>query len=175
VTDVIRVIPVVPTVSVTVEENRVSVSAVGAQGPPGAGFSGTVQARRFVRGNDAGTTLISDDVHYRRGVADEAVNALRAVRPVAGERLAAALATDLAQTAACLGLAITAASAAGETLEYQVSGELSDLSWAWTPGAALYLSDAGLLSETPGIHVRRLAIALAPTKILVELGPAIGR
>lgn len=76
----------------------------------------------------------------------------------------ARLATSAARTDGIWQSAATAADAQGYG---QVDGIMSDDSWAWTPGEAIYASAAGVLTQTPPENGVPVAVALTATSLLI--------
>lgn len=64
--------------------------------------------------------------------------------------------------------------AQGEVIVY---GTLDEPSWSWTPGAPIYLSASGVLTQTapspPDLFLAQLGVATGPTTIFVDRQPSI--
>lgn len=166
---------------VTVEEEAIQVviASVGEQGPPGTGAG-------VLPGGDADEVLTKidsveqnaewrtpDGRAWKSSIADNTISALKVVRRTA-TGVDVSLANDFDQLKAAVGVAYTAA-ASGNSLIYQMYGEITDGSWFWTVGAKIFVTDSGDLSETYGTHLRSVGIALNATTILLDFGPAIRR
>lgn len=159
---VLRVIPgskrlvrltATPAPVLRVSPNASRVLRIAAQGPQGP------QGPQGIPGPPGAAVI--------QGVAAETISALQIVFfDASGARVASA--ADFAEVIGAVGIATTSATV-GNTFNYQVAGELSDSSWAWTPSTPLYLSDSGVLSPTPGTHVRNIAVAISPTAIVINL------
>jgi hypothetical protein len=55
-------------------------------------------------------------------------------------------------------------------------GPLTELSWAWLPGLAVYAGDAGLLTQSEPVGaVKRIGTAITATQIAVAIQPTIYR
>jgi hypothetical protein len=69
----------------------------------------------------------------------------------------------------------TGATALGDVATYISAGLMEESSWNWTPGQPVFLGAAGVLTQTPLTSgpVRRIAWAVAPTKINVDFLPPI--
>ncbi len=69
----------------------------------------------------------------------------------------------------------TAAGAVGTLVPYVAAGPLSEPSWAWTPGLPLFVTGAGVLTQTaPSSGVaRRVAWAVSATLINIDPFPTI--
>lgn len=68
----------------------------------------------------------------------------------------------------------TGAVAAGSGVTIRTAGEMTEPSWSWTPGARLFLSGAGFLSEVPPAtgFVQQIAHAVTATKIIIRIHPS---
>lgn len=82
--------------------------------------------------------------------------------------------TDPAHADAALGLTLGAA-VAGTQVTIQVSGEVIESSWDWTPGLPLFVAVDGLLSHAAPASgwTQMIAVALSPTKILLTPRQAV--
>ena len=129
-----------PTIQVTHDEVAVEVQYAGATGPRGPGGASTLTLT-------AAQALGGHRLVYSSapGACDYATNA------VFGQRFA------------LLGLTLGAA-ASGASVEVLSYGPITEGSWSWTPGGALYLGTNGLLTQTPPV---------APATFLVVVGYAI--
>lgn len=99
-----------------------------------------------------------------------------AAEPLGGNRVvtASGFHADSLEARFVLGIT-TAAIAQGAQGAVRRSGVMVELSWSWTPGAPLFIGPAGILTETPPSDgpVRRLAVALTATSILIDFQPII--
>lgn len=68
----------------------------------------------------------------------------------------------------------TGAAAPGAPVEIQRAGEMIEATWSWTPGP-VFAGALGVLTQTPpiGAWLRQVAVAVAPTRILIDLRPSI--
>lgn len=107
-------------------------------------------------------------------VFDSAASSGGVVRVSGSGRVDLAIANATDADALAVGLAVESVNA-GQTGHYVNSGTVSNPSWNWTPGAALYLSPsvAGGMTETfpntDGDHVVICGTALSPTEIAVGI------
>lgn len=68
----------------------------------------------------------------------------------------------------------TAATVVGQKVSIKSIGFMSEPSWTWTPGQPLFVTGAGVLTQTPPTGtVRRIAWAISATEINVDLFPTI--
>lgn len=77
--------------------------------------------------------------------------------------------------AAVMGITLGAA-AAGGAVAAAITGQLEHLGWAFTPGVPVLLGRAGALTQAlpPGAAFTKvLALAVTPTRISLDFGPAI--
>lgn len=125
----------------------VEVAEQGPPGPPGPPGSGGAQTLSF----PAAQTLSG----HRMAVATPA-GAVYADPATSGH------------ADALLGLTIGAV-VQGDTATILAAGEITEPSWAWTPGLPLYVIANGLLSHTPPASgwVQLAAVALTATRILL--------
>lgn len=137
-------------VSTRVERPSVQVSdgnqgPAGIQGPPGPA---------------GGTTAAT--------IAGEALGGHRAIYISAGEARYATAADDSAAVVAGI---TTGAAGVGDAVEYQLSGELTEPSWNWTPELPVFLGLNGQLTQTPPTAgaIVELGIALTPQTIIVRV------
>lgn len=74
------------------------------------------------------------------------------------------------------GIAVTSASA-GEIVNIKPEGPLTDLGWDWIPGRSIYCGLGGDMTQTPPTtgFLQQVARAVSPTKIVVDIDPAIIR
>lgn len=101
---------------------------------------------------------------------------LTAAQALSGHRMVVATAsgavyadpTDPDHADALVGLT-TGAALMGDPASVLAAGELTEPSWAWTPGLPLYVTALGLLSHTPppAGWVQMAALALTPTRVLL--------
>lgn len=82
--------------------------------------------------------------------------------------------TDLTHAEAVVGVSAQAVAAGGEVM-VQRAGVMSESGWSWTPGAAVYLGEEGLLRQTPPPEgfLMVIGIAASATSILIDIQPAI--
>lgn len=66
----------------------------------------------------------------------------------------------------------TNAAANGDEVIVRTNGEITEPSWNWIPGP-VFASNNGILTQTPpsGAWIRQVGVAVAPTKIVVDLRP----
>jgi len=81
--------------------------------------------------------------------------------------------TTLSHAGLPIGLT-TAATEAGAVSSMQVAGEVTEVSWAWTPGQELFLGENGMLTSYANLPAgcafdRRVAIARTATIIVLEI------
>jgi hypothetical protein len=64
----------------------------------------------------------------------------------------------------------THAALEGAAVSIQIAGEMVEESWAWTPGAAIYLADSGVLTQlVPAAYaILRIGTATSATSILID-------
>lgn len=109
--------------------------------------------------------------------AGENISALRVVRFEAGTENGVVLARPPeAESLAPVGVSAQAAGAGDEIVIVTDGGELSDPSWAWTPGAPVLLAELGTLTQTasPSLpFVLVIGVAIATDTIVVRIEPAI--
>ncbi len=69
----------------------------------------------------------------------------------------------------------TAAGAAGSVVDVVVKGPMVEPSWNWTPGQPVFIGALGVLTQNPSTTglIRRIAWAVSPTQINVDLMPPI--
>lgn len=177
-TDIITIEEEVINVTVVEEPIIVTIASVGEQGPPGTGA--------LPSGGDADEVVtkidsveqnaewrVPDGRSWESATADLGISALKVVRRTA-TGVAIALASDFDQLKAAVGIAKTAA-IVGNSLTYQMFGEMTDGSWSWTAGDVLFVDDSGDISATPGTHLRPIGVAVSATTILIDIGLAIRR
>lgn len=70
-----------------------------------------------------------------------------------------------------VGISINSAGIGG-TVQVQTAGEITEPSWNWSPGP-VFAGDGGVLTQTPqpGAWIRQVGVAVAPTKVFVDLRP----
>jgi hypothetical protein len=63
----------------------------------------------------------------------------------------------------------------GVPIDIQVSGELTDGGWSWTPGGKLFAGTNGALTQTAPTtgYVRCVGHAATATKIVIDIGEAV--
>jgi hypothetical protein len=73
-----------------------------------------------------------------------------------------------------VGLATTSA-VLDDTIEVQSTGKMTNAGWSWTPGAKLYYTSSGTLTETvPSTgFIQQVAVAETATTITINLGLCI--
>lgn len=66
----------------------------------------------------------------------------------------------------------TNAAVDGDEVIVRTNGEITEPSWNWTPGP-IFAGNGGVLTQTPpvGAWIRQVGVAVAPTKIVVDLRP----
>lgn len=102
--------------------------------------------------------------------------------PISGHMVVAATAAGVipadsgnaALAGSVIGIATQSASA-GAVLDVASAGQMTELSWAWTPGQPLYAGPTGVLTQTPPTSgfVQSVAVAETATTILVALGDPV--
>jgi hypothetical protein len=121
----------------------------GGDGPPGqAGASYLQYPAAVALSGHRGVYIAADGVRYASNDAENA-------RALAGVTLGAAN--------------------AGESVQVQTSGEISEPSWTWIVEQPVYLGLNGALTQVPpssGVQVV-VGLAVAPTKLLVRIGDAL--
>lgn len=120
----------------------------GPAGPPGRDGGGALQARAGV-----------------------ALSGHRVVRAGPAETLLYASCLTPGDAIAVLG--VTAGAAEADALATVVaSGDMTEPSWAWSPGKPVWLGPAGaLVQPQPAAgDLRQIGIAITPTRIAVALG-----
>ncbi|WP_416406541.1 DUF2190 family protein [Paracidovorax citrulli] len=103
-------------------------------------------------------------------VAGSTLSALVAVWEDAAGRVHALDQDDEDHVFSLLGVTLTAADA-GQPIDVQRSGAITDSAWSWTPGQRVYLGLGGALTGTPpaaGFDVL-IGTALSPTRLLLNL------
>lgn len=128
----------------------------------------------FVSGNLGNVRKIKGDVsmggasYVQTVTATEAIGGNRAVTAAGLYPVEATLDLILGVT---LGAAVS-----GALVEYVGSGPMTETGWAWTPGAPIYAGPLGVLTQIEPLGTfRRIATAVSPTKITVDLQPTIHR
>ena len=108
------------------------------------------------------------ELTQEEAIASEAISALQPIYFDSSGQWRVAHANVEAEADAAFAIALTAATT-GNTLTGVTMGEMEDSSWSWTPGKRIYLTDAGGLSHIASTSiVKEMALAITPTKILVE-------
>jgi len=100
-----------------------------------------------------------------------AIGGGRVVRYVDGEHVAIASADSLGDLEWMAGVTLNAVSAAEQEIQLRRLGEIADSGWTWTPGAPIYLSTNGVLTQTYSsswAFVLVVGTALSPTSIVVD-------
>ena|SRR5688572_6636954 len=115
-----------------------------------------------------------DDALVFTAIADEAVSGRRVVTTNDLGELIYADNTILDHLERPLFLT-TGAISAGASGEVLISGRVTEIGWAWTPGEAIYLSTNGQLTQTPPTapaeFLREVARVIDPDTIIFE--PAV--
>lgn len=147
---------------IVVEQDRseVHIVAVGAQGPVGP--QGPPGA-----GNEA------VNAQY---IAAEALGGHRVI--VTNEDGEAVYADNTNEDHATMATKITTGAAIlGDEVQAQLVGQMTELSWNWTPRASLYVGSNGMLTETPpsspAVFSKVVAVAETATRILIVQEPPI--
>ncbi len=106
--------------------------------------------------------------------ADTALSGHRVVKVEANGKVAYADNTNPADAGQVLGVTLNAA-LPGDVANVQVTGELTESSWAWVPGLPVYLGTAGTLTQTLPVAGFQLVvgIAVAPNKLVIGIKQAI--
>ena len=138
-----------PLIIATPRDTRV-VAIVGSQGPPGAD-------------GDAASRTITV-------TAGETLGGHRAVLLDSSSQARYTDSSSVADAGRVVGLTTGSASAAA-AVTIQISGDMTEPSWSWTPGAILYLGANGQLTETaPSTgFIQAVAHAVTATKIILEI------
>lgn len=131
--------------------------AGGNQGPAGA------QGLQGIPGATAGQIL--------QAVAGATLGGHRAIFIDAGRAQYADSAAPSAERVAGITLGAAAEDA---VVNYQTAGAITEPSWNWNEGP-VFLGANGMLTQTPPSSgaVVELGVALAPTTIIVRIGPAV--
>lgn len=82
---------------------------------------------------------------------------------------------NLAHAHGVIGMTLGAANMDEEVI-VQISGQIEESSWAWTPGGLLYLSTTGLITHTypsGALFSRVVAFAETATRILLVQQPSL--
>jgi hypothetical protein len=113
---------------------------------------------------------------YLSRIAAQAMPAFSIVRAVGGESMDFANAAVESHATAVLGFT-TGAVGTGEKNYAQTAGELENFAWNWVPDQPLWLGVGnGLATQgnilAPARFVQRVAFAMTPTKIFIEIEPA---
>lgn len=133
------------TVNLTVSPSAAVTRIVGIQGPSGAA-SNTIGATagENLSGHRV-VALYEDKAYYASSASTTYAHAVAGIT-----------------TGAC---------ADGETATIKVHGEITELSWSWTPGAPLFLGVDGALTEssTTGLYTLRVGHAVTATKAFIHI------
>lgn len=138
-------------VHVVDEVRDIQIVAVGEVGPPGPpGGAGTQSQETYTAGETVGghrvlvTNALGHLIYADHANPDHANQAVR--------------------------LSLNAADA-GELVTVQINGRVTEPSWAWTPGATLYVGASALPTETmpaaPAAFSKPIAVAETATRILL--------
>lgn len=124
---------------------EINVVTVGEQGPPGSPNS------------------------FITKTASTAIGGNRVVVLNASEQAIYADNTDVTHVDKVLGISTSAADA-GASLQVQTYGEMVESSFAFTPGAQVFVSTNGLMTETPPASgfKRGIGFAIAATKLFID-------
>jgi hypothetical protein len=97
------------------------------------------------------------------------LSALRAAR-AAPDGIRYASSTDPPSDVGVLGIT-TSSATTGQDIAVQTSGEITDLSWAWTPNKSIFAGPDGVLTQAPPTVGNQIVmgIAIAPTRIFVRV------
>jgi hypothetical protein len=141
-----------------------SVVSVGEQGPAGSiGATGPQGPAGSVGGFD--TYTAGQDLGGHRVVVTNAAGEL-----IYAENTDATHADQAARIT-------TQAASSGADITVQVTGAMFEGSWAWTPGAALYVGTNGLMTHTvpssPAVFSKVIAVAETATQILIVNFPPV--
>lgn len=109
--------------------------------------------------------------------ADVVLGGHRVVRSVGGDRVGYASAADPMHGDDTVGITLNAA-AAGDEVTVVVFGPVAYGGWAWTPGAPVFLSTDGLLTQTPpeplvAAFVQCVGHARDATTLYVAIDPPV--
>lgn len=107
---------------------------------------------------------------YLTFTADGALSGHRAVRPTTAGAVGYASSAVAADANSVLGIT-TGAAATGAAINVQASGEMTEVSWNWTPGLPVFLGTNGLLTQTPPVSGFQLVlgVAISPTKLAINI------
>lgn len=147
------VIYVEDTQVVVVDDTQVQIIEVGIQGPAGAqGPPG-----------QSGAAYIT----YK---ADGALSGHRVVRPTNPSEVGYADSSVVADANAVLGITL-GATLAGDDVNVQTAGEITEPSWTWVVGDPVFLGLTGLLTQTPPATGFSLVVGVpvAPTKLVIGI------
>lgn len=103
----------------------------------------------------------------------------RIVRLLAdGEHVDVASPLDATHARTIVGVTLTSATAAEETVEIVRVGEVEDSAWSFQPGRAVFVGVGGAPTqqlEASWVFMRVVGVAVTPTKMLVDLRPPVFR
>lgn len=124
----------------------IEVNTPGPQGPPGTTDAAVINA-----------------------TSGAAISALRVVK-FENDLLYRADSATPSDAGKVVGISVTAASGAAESIVVRTDGEMSDASWSWVPGP-IYCGGNGALTQTPPVagFVLEVARARSATKIIVDI------
>lgn len=118
------------------------------------GEPGYIKNNRLIIGNEDGSEFVVNDWNNLRNkpniageertlslIADEAIQVNRAVRIKPSNGRVVRASKTSATNSRVIGIAVTAASAANDTIQVQIEGTIDDPSWTWTPGDEIYLAN----------------------------------
>ena len=157
-TGTVTVVSDTETIVVQSDTDTITIKGNGPQGPPGpTGPAGS--------GND-----------FDR-VSGKAIP-LYSVVVEKGGNVEIADITDLADACAVIGVGLNSTNLAGETITIRNSGVVETTGFTWTPGADIYISDTGALTETSStfsgqLWTRTIGHAISTNEIYLSLGPAL--
>ena len=103
-----------------------------------------------------------------------ALSGHRCVSAMADGRIAYTHPDDPQSMATLLGITL-GAGLDGDDVNVAAFGLVTEPTWAWTPGAALYVGANGALTETPPDEglLRRVGVAVTGTQIHVAVGEPV--
>jgi hypothetical protein len=153
----VEVVTIEEDVHVVDEVRDIQIVSVGEVGPPGpAGPAGTQGQETYIAGATVGGHRVL-------------------VTNAAGELIYADN-TDPTHANQSVRISLQAANA-GDSLNTQINGRITEPSWAWTPGATLYVGANALPTETepvvPAVFSKPIAVAETATRILMINEPPV--
>ncbi|MGL4233166.1 MAG: hypothetical protein ACRDAM_15720 [Casimicrobium sp.] len=114
---------------------------------------------------------------YISRIAAQPLNAFAIVRSVNDTLIDYASADNASHASSVLGF-LTGALGAGEKGFVQNKGELENFAWNWVPNQPIWLGVGnGLVTQgnilAPAVFVQRVAFAISPTKIFIEIEESV--